>query len=403
MLIKVNESKIGVSPAVETSKLINCLLNAVILLKKDKPGGGSSILETNNSARELFRYNRKEFMSLSIENLFHPHTYKKIALAENTDRINEGFCVTGEERTFPVEFYFSILNPEEETYLLVIKDITQRKENEQQLARYIEELHENKDLMEKNAYELVVLNLKLEESESLLKEMNESKDKLFSIIAHDLRSPFSAFIGLTEIIEEDFDDMEPEEVKTLLAELNKSAKGVYGLLENLLNWSRLQTGRMEYFPEFISPVDSLNKTLSLFEGTAKQKRISLTSCIHPVSRIYADKNMVETVLRNLVSNAIKFTKEDGEVVIALSGGDDVVEFSVKDSGVGIDKETLAKFFRTDAMHSTKGTNNETGSGLGLLLCKELVERNKGSIRVESELGVGTKFSFTVPIGMPAEK
>lgn len=393
----MNSTQPTLSTTAKTTTLINCFQNAVVLFKKDLLRDTDEIIDINNSAVRLFGYSRKEFLGISIQNIFHEITYRKIKGAKDLSNISEGYCIDKENKVFPVEFYSNCTGLDEGTYLLVIKDITEKKENEQQLSRYIEELHETKDNMERNAYELVVLNLKLEESEERLKELNASKDKLFSIIAHDLRSPFTSFIGLTELLSEDFDEMDPLEVKILISELNKSAKSVFGLLENLLSWSRLQTGRMEYNPEYISPVDVVNKTINLFEGPARQKKIRLTSQIFCVNKIYADRNMIETVLRNLVSNALKFTRESGEITVTLSGTEELAEFSVQDSGVGIDKENLSKLFRIDKTHTTPGTYNEMGSGLGLILCKELVDRNKGKIKVESEVGTGTNFSFSVPV------
>lgn len=391
------------SAAVNTTTLINCFQNAVILFKKDLLHNKEEIIDANNSAINLFGYSRAEFRSLDIQNLFHELTYKRIQGAKDLSKMSEGYCVGKENRVFPVEFYSNCIEQDDDTYLLVIKDITEKKESEKQLSRYLEELHETKDLMERNAYDLVASNLKLEDSQERLRELNASKDKLFSIIAHDLRSPFTSFIGLTELLTEDYDDMDPLEVKALISELNKSANNVFGLLENLLSWSRLQTGRMDFNPELVSPVDIVDKTASLFEGPAKQKKILLTSQIYSRNNIYADVNMIETILRNLVSNAIKFTRENGEIIITLSGSNESVEFSVTDTGVGMDKESLSKLFRIDNTHSTHGTNNEVGSGLGLILCKDLIERNKGSIKVESSPGAGTKFSFTIPAKAPSKR
>jgi PAS domain S-box-containing protein len=396
----VNNTQPQVSATAKTTTLIDCFHNAVVLFKKDLLHNIEEIIDVNNSAVKLFGYARDEFYGLSVRNIFHVTTYKRIEDAKDLSRTSEGFCVDKTGKIFPVEFYSNCIDQEEDTHLLVIKDVTRKKENEQQLSRYIEELHETKDTMERSAYELVLLNLKLEESEVRLKELNVSKDKLFSIIAHDLRSPFTSFLGLTELLAEDFDEMDSLEIKILISELNKSAKNVFGLLENLLSWSRLQTGRMDYSPEFISSVDVVNKTAALYEGAAKQKKINLITQVYCANKIYADHNMIETILRNLVSNAIKFTKKDGEVVIGLNGNDEMMEFSVKDSGIGIEKENLSKLFRIDTAHTTPGTNNEVGSGLGLILCRELVERNRGSIKVESEEGAGTKFTFSVPTQMP---
>ncbi len=377
--------------------LINCFNDAVLLFKKNFIVEPNTFLDANNAAASLFGYTREEFQSVSLRDIFHPLTYSKILNAKNLSNTSEGFCVDKSGNTMAVEFYTNCIDPEENIFILVIKDITVKRKSEEQLSRYLEELHENKDLMEKNAYELVVLNLKLEESEERLKALNASKDKFFSIIAHDLKSPFTSFLGLTELLAEDIDEMDIKEVKTLLYELNQNAQNVYSLLENLLSWSRIQTGRMDYSPEIISPFEVEEKIHSLFEQALSQKGISYTSSVKAGQLMFADRNMVETVLRNLLSNAIKFTRGGDEINISAADKGDFVEFSVRDSGVGIEEDNLNKLFRIDTSHSTLGTHNEKGTGLGLILCKELIERCHGSIRVESKLGEGTAFFFTVPV------
>lgn len=377
--------------------LINCFNDAVLLFKNGYLVDSNSFLEANNAAVNLFGYSRSEFQNLSLKDIFHPLTYVKIQNAKNLTRASEGFCVNKAGQTMAVEFYSNCIDPDENIFMMVIADITEKRKNEEQLSRYLEELHENKDLMEKNAYELVVLNLKLEESEERLKELNASKDKFFSIIAHDLKSPFTSFLGLTELLAEDIGEMDIEEVKILLLELNQNAQNVYSLLENLLSWSRVQTGRMDFSPEIISPFEVEEKISSLFGQALAQKGISYTSSVAASQLMYADRNMVETVLRNLVSNAIKFTHSGDEIMVAASDKGDFVEFMVKDSGVGIDEDNMKKLFRIDKSHTTLGTNNEKGTGLGLTLCKELIERCHGTIRVESKAGEGTSFFFTVPV------
>ena len=384
------------------TSIINCINDAVIIFRKTLHYGDAIFTDANNAAIGLFGCTKEELLNLSFEQIFNGTTYNSFLKAKDLSRISEGACTRKDGTTFPVEFYINPVDEEENKFMLVITDISSKKANEQQLARYIEELHENKDLMERNAYELVLLNLKLEESEERLKELNASKDKFFSIIAHDLKSPFTSFLGLSELLAEDFDEMDSGEIKTLLMELNKNAQNVYSLLENLLSWSRVQTGRMDFAPELIAPFEIIEKTQNLFEPVALQKGILLTSSIYSSRNIFSDRNMAETILRNLVSNAIKFTPENGVISVTVSDLEDFVEFSVRDSGVGIESDNLAKLFRIDSTHTTLGTKNEKGTGLGLILCKELVERNGGTMTVNSKLGVGTKFSFTVPTKKPKE-
>lgn len=376
---------------------INCFNDSIVLYKKDDINSSGSIANVNDAAIDLFGYSHPEFLSLTIRDIFHDITYKKLADAKDLSRTSEGYCVDKNKNIIPVEFYSKSYIPEEDIYVMVIKDITAKRRNEEQLSRYIEEIHENKDLMEKNTYELVLLNLKLEESESRLKELNSTKDKFFSIIAHDLKSPFTSFIGLTELIAEDIEEMDIKEVKQLLIELNQSAHNVYSLLENLLSWSRVQSGRMDFAPEMISPFDLEEQVKMLFEQSFKQKEILFSSSVNTDRKVIADRNMADTVLRNLFSNAIKFTKAGGFIALTISDEDEMVKFSVQDSGVGIDGDNLARLFRIDKTLTTLGTQNEKGTGLGLILCKELVEKCGGKISVESRIGKGTKFSFTLPV------
>lgn len=381
--------------------IINCFNDAVILFKKETENNIVSFFEVNQTALELFNRTKEEFLKLALADIFDKVTYGRILEAKDLTKISEGFCINKDGNLFPVEFYSNCTSPDDSTFILVIKDITIKRNYEEQLSRYIQELHENKDLMERNGYELVLLNVKLEESEEQLKALNASKDKFFSIIAHDLKSPFTSFLGLTELLSEDFDDMDIDEIKILILELNKSATNFYSLLENLLSWSIVQTGRMDFKPDIISPKGIIENIQNLFEPSTTQKKITLSSEILSEKNIYADKNMTETVLRNLVSNAIKFTGEDGTIKIKVTDTDDnLLEFSVQDSGMGMSAENMAKLFRIDKHHTTLGTKNEKGTGLGLILCKELVEINGGNISVESEVGKGTKFSFCLPANKP---
>ncbi|MCK9425050.1 MAG: PAS domain S-box protein [Ignavibacteriaceae bacterium] len=234
-------------------------------------------------------------------------------------------------------------------------------------------------------------------SELQLKELNASKDKLFSIIAHDLRSPFHALLGLSELLATEVDDFSREEIKKFSVEMNNSLKNQYKLLENLLEWSQLQTRRMQYAPVNISLPEFVNDVFALLAGNAFKKNIVLTNLVLPSASLFADANMLQSILQNLLSNAIKFTKPGGDIqVLARQSEGEMIKIFIKDTGVGISKENLVKIFRTDSTVTTKGTENEKGTGLGLLLCKEMIERHGGTFSAESELEKGTTFSFTLP-------
>jgi PAS domain S-box-containing protein len=230
-----------------------------------------------------------------------------------------------------------------------------------------------------------------------LKELVASKDKFFSIVAHDLKSPFTALLGYSEMIANEYMEMTKEELKEFAVNMNDVAKKTFTLLENLLEWSRVQTGRMKYSPENVSLFKLSQQVVELYLENARNKGIVIKSRVYPEHEIYADSNMIFTILRNLVSNAVKFTKSNGEIVILSKRKNDMIEIKVKDNGVGMRDEDMLKLFRIDVHHSDIGTEKEKGTGLGLILCKELVEKNGGEISVQSELGVGSSFIFTLPI------
>lgn len=229
-----------------------------------------------------------------------------------------------------------------------------------------------------------------------LRILNSNKDKFFSIIAHDLKSPFSALLGYTEMMMQDYDSMSDDEKKNTIAQVRNVVSNVYNLLENLLNWSRIQTGRLKYTPEKIDVELLVEKTISLFNETALKKTINFK--FNPVGKIfaYADENMVYTVLRNIVSNAIKFSNKNDEIRIVCSVSNERVEILVSDDGVGILDEDIKKIFNIGVHHSTYGTDKEAGSGLGLLLSKELIEMNKGELEIKSELNYGTEIKIILP-------
>lgn len=232
-----------------------------------------------------------------------------------------------------------------------------------------------------------------------LKTLNATKDKLFSIIAHDLKNPLSSFKTAIEFLHKDYYTFSDEEKIELLDEINKSAKSVYELLENLLQWSLAQRNKTPFNPDMLDLKTVVDSVLSQLYLQAKNKRINIVSELEEPSSVYGDINLITIVLRNLVSNAIKFTREGGKIEISgkLISDSNHYLVSVKDSGVGIPPDKIQKLFKIDTATSTKGTHNESGTGLGLLLCKEYVEKHNGEIWVESELDIGTTFYFTLPI------
>lgn len=229
-----------------------------------------------------------------------------------------------------------------------------------------------------------------------LQNLNATKDKFFSIIAHDLKNPFNAILGFSNILITQIQEKNYEGIEEYAEIIQNSSQRALELLINLLEWSRSQTGRMEFSPEYIEAVGLINEVVLLMNDSAKQKSIKIINRLPQNLKICADKAMIGNVLRNLISNAIKFTYPEGEIVISAVEGPDELIISVSDNGMGIKKEAIGKLFRIDENYSSRGTQNEKGTGLGLILCREFVEKHGGKIWAESEAGKGSTFSFSVP-------
>lgn len=267
--------------------------------------------------------------------------------------------------------------------LHISRDISHQKESEAQLTKYNNEL----------------------------KELNLSKDKFFSIVAHDLRSPFQGMLGFTDLILEDIDILSKAEIKDYLQKVRESSYSTFTLLENLLNWSRLQTGRLEYKPSDFSLFEDVASVISLLNSNALNKNIRLINNLDEYT-VHADRRMVHSILLNLTTNAIKFTFPGGTVSfdakIVLSCEDNaeneiakynrkVLKISVTDTGVGISPEGLEKIFNIDEHFTLTGTSNEQGAGLGLIIVKEMAEKQGGELTINSQEGIGSVFAFTLPL------
>lgn len=240
-------------------------------------------------------------------------------------------------------------------------------------------------------------NRKLVDSENNLKEINATKDKFFSIIAHDLKNPFGSFKNGLEMLDDSYDHFSEDERKAFLAELRQSSQYLYNLLENLLTWSSSQRGKIDFNPELSNFTLIIKSNVDFLELNAKKKNIALVFEQKEEFCAVFDPNMMLTVARNLISNAIKFTPHGGIIVISARRKGNMIEAIVKDNGVGISQENVKKLFRIDKTHTSLGTDSERGTGLGLILCKEFINLHNGNIWVESELGKGSEFHFTFPV------
>lgn len=239
----------------------------------------------------------------------------------------------------------------------------------------------------------------LEHQHKKLRELNATKDKFFSIVAHDLKNPIGALTSLLELLHSNFDSWEHDQLKSFVQEIYQHSGNIMNLLENLLVWSKSQRDMITIEKEKFSLVEIISTTLDLMMSYCQQKNIIINYLNNSSDdcKVIADKNMILTVVRNLISNAIKYSFPASEIDVAIYQNDSQIVFSVKDNGVGIDKSNINKLFRIDVNYTTTGTANETGTGLGLILCKEFISKNDGDIWVESQSGKGSTFKFWLPI------
>jgi signal transduction histidine kinase len=251
----------------------------------------------------------------------------------------------------------------------IIRDITQRKKSEE-------------EILMKN---------------ELLQAINAEKDKFFSILAHDLRGPLSAFVAATMIITEEIQTMEIEEIKELTGSMKRSAENIYRLLENLLEWSRLRRGGMEFIPEKINLGNKIKLCTEILSEFANNKGIEIILSVPDDFFVIADNHMLDATIRNLISNAIKFTPTGGKIsVTAEIKKDNEIEIRITDTGIGMTQDIMKKLFHLNEKTNRLGTEGEPSTGLGLLLCKEFIEKQEGKIWVESEVGKGSSFFFSLP-------
>ena len=237
----------------------------------------------------------------------------------------------------------------------------------------------------------------IQNKNELLKDLNSTKDKLFSIISHDLRSPFNTILGFQDLLLNDYFELSDTDRLGMIRQVHSTTNQVYDLVENLLNWARVQTNNIQPHPVKINLKELILGKVDLYRHIAESKGISLIIQVPDDLLAFADINLLDTSLRNLTNNAIKFTPGGGSILIQASQQDEgEIVLSVTDSGTGMTKEQVESLFNLEKTRTKSGTNGEQGSGLGLVLCKEFVEKNKGAITVESQLGIGSMFSFTVP-------
>jgi PAS domain S-box-containing protein len=369
-------------------ELFNFFTDAIYIMSPD-----GNFLDVNSGAIKMDGYSKEEIIGQTFEKLSAPGKNDLDAAKEAINKAFQGESLSidwwGQRKSGEVFPKNLVLNRGryfgESVVIAIGRDITERKLVEEKLIQYNQEL----------------------------KEINQSKDKFFSILAHDLKNPFGGLLGFIDLLYEDIDDLSSDQVKEYLQNIRTASYHTYSLLENLLEWSRIQTGKVPFRPSFFDLGEEINSVLMVLEANAVRKNVKLVNLVGEGITAEADRNMIHSVIQNLVANAIKFSNSNCEVTIAgklsLKGKDEPAndemtqsrinwyELRITDTGVGIPDEIMPKLFRLDGQFSMAGTANEPGTGLGLILCKEMVEKNGGKIWADSVAGKGSTFSFTLPL------
>jgi signal transduction histidine kinase len=302
-------------------------------------------------------------------------------------------------KSIPIIFLSSMTQSKDivKGFELGIVDYVTKPFNEYELLSRVNthfDVKKQRDIIESQRKELKTINEELDFRNSELQKINDSKDKIFSIISHDLRGPIGSFENVLEILSS---DMLSESEKTeLLAELKEQSKNIHQMLENLLQWSLSQRKEIYFKPVLVQVIEIAESVVSLLSATARKKHIELEVHVDDDCTVFADTDMLHLIIRNLISNSIKFTPENGLITLSVYSKEKFVEIHVTDTGVGISDENIEKVFGTAEYFTTRGTNYEKGSGLGLKLCKEFVEKHGGNIWAERRKEGGSAFIFTIP-------
>ncbi len=342
-------------------------------------GPDTRFTKVNKSLCDMTGYSVKDYLNFHLGDIIYEEDYSRVKLIVDqliVDKLSgpqqlEFRLKSSEDKPVWSSTSISLVRDFKRRalyFIVIFQNITRRKDAEQKLKEYAEEL----------------------------KNSNSAKDKFFSIISHDLRNPFHTILGASEFLSMYAEDLTLPELKETSVNIHSAAKNVYNLLTNLLEWARVQTGKLEVKKSTFSINDLFGSVLELYRENAENKKINLINEYLGQHSVTADRYMIETVLRNLVSNAIKFTSSGGNVVLSAEDIGDFLGISVSDNGIGISEEDIPKLFSYDQHFTVKGTNNESGTGLGLAICKDFIEKNGGKITVDSKKGIGSTFKIILP-------
>lgn len=331
-------------------------------------------VEVNEAAEKYLGYTKEEFLKLREQDLHRPEYLPELAIIHGNLLKDENIkfeipYLRKDGTEVILEESSHVLTLDEKKYVLSIgRDITDKKMAEERLL----------------------------ESRQKLRELNEAKDRFFSIISHDLRSPFWAILGLSDILTDPEEDLSVEERTRIQENLNSALKAQYNLLDDLLKWSQIQMDRLEVETKQLILKSLVDRRIQELGRIAEQKELNIKNEVEKETVIITDENIISSVLRNLLSNAVKFTPRGGDVFIRAFDNKDFVSIEVEDTGMGMNADQLSKLFKIDTIFSTSGTEDEKGTGLGLILVKEMLSKVNGSIKIESEVNKGTKFSISIP-------
>lgn len=252
------------------------------------------------------------------------------------------------------------------------------------------------EITSKDLLKAIKFSIRRIKTENELRELNAMKDKFFSIMAHDLKNPLSIFALATDTLAKEYENLDSEDLNEYLHDLRDNAQNIYSLLENLLTWSRTQRGKIVFSPDIFDIKFLIDSNIQLYGASAQAKNITFENKVTEELKVFSDSNLINTVIRNLVNNAIKFTGEGGTITLSVDSNMKNYQVNVSDTGVGMSDLAVDNLFRIDVNTSTLGTKNEKGTGLGLIVCKEFINIIGGEIWATSELGKGSTFSFTIP-------
>ena len=332
-------------------------------------------LYVNDEWTSAHEYSKKEAQELNPIDVLTPESYKQVM--EFADKRIQGLKV-------PSSYEITIVTKSGKLKNLELSSTIINFDNQQAFLTTSLDITEHKKLLKA-----------LSESESNLRDLNAQKDKFFSIIAHDLKNPFNAILGFSELLVQQINERNYSGIDKYATVIKQSSQRAFDLLINLLEWARAQTDTLVFTPEIFNLKNLINENIAHLKSNAIQKAITITEDMPDDIITFADKQMISTVLRNLISNAIKFSHKGGEINISVKKSEKEILISVTDNGIGIEPERITNLFHINKSISTPGTNNEHGTGLGLILCKEFVDKHNGKIWAESKQGKGTVFYFTL--------